>query len=480
VAPTIAAAVFFVGIAGLFFLNRDREATISSALWIPVIWLLIAGSRMVSQWFQPQAISTPDQYLEGSPIDRLILTGLLLAGILVLFRRASDVGSLLEANLPILVYFSYCAISIIWSDFPDVAFKRWTKALGDLVMVLIVLTERYPAVALKRLLIRCGFLLIPLSVLLCKYYPQLGRGYTSTEYGSWIPVFTGVTTDKNMLGMVCLAFGLGSTWLLCEALRDQPRKVGPIVSHGAILAMVLWLLHVAHSSTSLTCFLFGSALIMAMTLFGMGRAARAHLIVGTIASIVFLMAVFPEAYAHIIQSQGKNMTLTGRTDLWNELLNMVTNKWFGTGFESFWLGTRLESLWRIHWWHPQEAHNGYIEVFLNLGWAGVVLLVVLMITGYRNVLVGLRNGSNMASFRFALFIVAAIYNLTEAAFKTLHPLWLFFILAITAIPKRAVSRSRLDVRGRSESGEDYEELSLPTAAQPDLRWDTNPVRFAER
>jgi O-antigen ligase len=456
VPPTIAAVVFFFGIIGLFLLSRDRDVVVSNALWIPVIWLLIAGSRMVSQWLQPQTINTPDQYLEGSPIDRVILTGLLLIGILVLLRRVGEVESVLRANVPILVYFSYCAMSIIWSDFPDVAFKRWTKALGDLVMVLIVLTDRYPAVALKRLLVRCGFLLLPLSVLLCKYYPELGRGYTSTEYGSWIPVFTGVTTDKNMLGMVCLVFGLGSTWLFCEALRERPRKTGTLVSHAIVLAMVLWLLHVAHSSTSFACFLFGSALIMAMTLFGLGQSSRAHVIVWAIASIVVLMLVFPETYADLIRSQGKNMTLTGRTDLWNELLNMVSNKWFGTGFESFWLGTRLESLWRIHWWHPQEAHNGYIEIYLNLGWAGVLLLAVLMIAGYRNVLAGLRNGSVMGSFKFALFMVAAIYNLTEAAFKTLHPLWLFFILTITAIPESVESRARLDAHRKSRFTENDE------------------------
>ena len=34
----------------MFLLNRDRKAKTSIALWIPVMWLLIAGSRAVSQW----------------------------------------------------------------------------------------------------------------------------------------------------------------------------------------------------------------------------------------------------------------------------------------------------------------------------------------------------------------------------------------------------------------------------------------------
>ena len=55
----------------------------------------------------------------------------------------------------------------------------------------------------------------------------------------------------------------------------------------------------------------------------------------------------------------------------------------GTGFESFWLGKRLERMWSIYWWHPREAHDGYIEIFLNLGWLGIVMFGIVLVTGYR-------------------------------------------------------------------------------------------------
>ena len=49
----------------------------------------------------------------------------------VLVRRSRRASTLLLANLPILIYFLYCFISVVWSYHPDVAFKRWIKALGD-------------------------------------------------------------------------------------------------------------------------------------------------------------------------------------------------------------------------------------------------------------------------------------------------------------------------------------------------------------
>ena len=71
--------------------------------------------------------------LQGSPLDRFLLTGLLVAGVTVLLARSRLAGTWLRANGPIVAFFIYCAISTLWSEYPDVAFKRWTKAVGNLV-----------------------------------------------------------------------------------------------------------------------------------------------------------------------------------------------------------------------------------------------------------------------------------------------------------------------------------------------------------
>ena len=87
---------------------------------------------------------------------------------------------MLRKNVSILLYFSFCAVSLVWSDFPFIAFKRWIKALGDVEMVLVILTEFGPLGALKRLLTRLGFLLFPLSILFIRYYPDIGRRLTKS------------------------------------------------------------------------------------------------------------------------------------------------------------------------------------------------------------------------------------------------------------------------------------------------------------
>src|SRR5664280_1868097 len=112
----ISALAFVAGILGLFWLDRDPDARTSKALWIPVVWLLIVGSRPVSLWFQGgPAVSSAETYnIEANPVNVLVFSVLLLAGLIVLVRRGQEVRTLLQANWPILLFFSYCGLSTLW------------------------------------------------------------------------------------------------------------------------------------------------------------------------------------------------------------------------------------------------------------------------------------------------------------------------------------------------------------------------------
>src|SRR5216684_8186293 len=447
--PNLATLAFTLGILTLFFLNRDKEARTSKALWLPVVWLCIAGSRMVSEWMAPTAVSTSvtgSRYLDGSLFDRNLLTILLLIGVVVLLLRGARVWSILRANWPILLFFFYCLLSIAWSDFPDVAFKRWVKALGDVVMVLVVLTDVNRSAAIRRFLARVGFVLIPVSVLFIKYYPDFGRAY-EPGLGFWKPMYTGVTTTKNLLGMITLVAGLGALWRFIHMKRaeDGARKKGQIVAEGALLAMVFWLLYMASSATSFSCFLMAGILILVTSWSWVRRMpALVHALVFAMVA-VSSFAVFSDSGGGLLGTLGRNSTLTGRTDIWNLVLTMTQSPLFGTGFESFWLGTRLQRIWDIWWWHPNEAHNGYIEVYINLGWVGITLLGILLITGYRNIIATFRTKPEMAEIKLAFFLVAVVYDFTESAIRTLNPIWILFLLSIMVVPETPAPEKDLPI-----------------------------------
>jgi len=126
VPASLATLVFAAGVVGLFLLDRDRESRSSPALWLPVVWLAIGGSRNVSVWLGAGGPVSADQYLDGSPLDRVLLTVLIIAGLIVVVARGRRTGNVLRQNGPLIVFFLYCAASALWSDFPFVAMKRWT------------------------------------------------------------------------------------------------------------------------------------------------------------------------------------------------------------------------------------------------------------------------------------------------------------------------------------------------------------------
>jgi len=165
------------------------------------------------------------------------------------------------------------------------------------------------------------------------------------------------------------------------------------------------------------------------------RPAVVHLLTAVMLA-VSISVLFLGVSPGVLEAVGRNPTLTDRTEVWGVLLRLVRNPLFGTGFESFWLGPRLEKMWSVYWWHPNEAHDGYLEIFLNLGWMGVALLTFIIATGYRRVFRVWRSNVSIGSLLLAYFFMGLVYNFTEAAFfKMLAPAWIFFLLAITSVPE---------------------------------------------
>src|SRR5438309_3443333 len=113
-------------IAFLFVRDWRERPPITGALWIPLLWLVIIGSRNVSEWI---GFGGATSLVDGSPLDSTIYLSLELAGLIVLFRRRVSLSKVVSENPWFALFFLYGVLSILWSDFPFVAAKRWTKAL---------------------------------------------------------------------------------------------------------------------------------------------------------------------------------------------------------------------------------------------------------------------------------------------------------------------------------------------------------------
>jgi O-antigen ligase len=370
-------------------------------------------------------------------LDRNVYLILIVAGVIVLLAQRRRVMGWVLSNPWLLVFIGYCAVSIAWSDYPDVAFKRWIKSLSQCLMVLIVLTDRESLAAIKQILTRASFILIPTSVLMIKYYPDMGRYYDPWSGTMFV---SGVAPDKNMLGMTCMIFGLAAWWRVLGTWADR-KSSGlklRLMAHFTIVAMVLWLFQRADSKTSECCFLM-SASLMALSMFRSGRkrvVVHAMVIICVFGS---LAVVFLSVGGSVLVALGRDATLTGRTEIWKSILPFAGNPLLGTGFESFWLGERLRKIWALggNLYGINEAHDSYLHIFLTLGWIGVILLAALLVTGYRTVLVQLRLDPDKGRLGLGYFVAAIVYGYTEgASFGMTSSVWFGFLLATTAAPNR--------------------------------------------
>jgi O-antigen ligase len=305
-------------------------------------------------------------------------------------------------------------------------------------MMLIILTEHEPLKAVERLLKTCTYIIVPLSVLFIKYYPTLGRGYSEWTGGAF---YTGVTTNKNILGHDLLVCGLLLVWRLTARWRgkdDSGRWIDDIGIPILLLFMVGWLFEKSDSKTPLIGLILSILVFVALGRQSVRRHIGAYLVAGILTFVVLQVSV--NITDTLITSAGRDTTLTGRTELWEVVLRMDPRPILGYGFESFWLGDRLKKLQDMYYFKPNQAHSGYIEMYLNLGWVGLLFLVGVIVSCYAKIREMLTSSSEMTkrvmfgTFGMAFLAAFLIYNYTEAAFKSLHFLFVIFLLFAIKYP----------------------------------------------
>lgn len=378
---------------------------------------------------------------DGNPLDRIVYSALIVLMIGILARRSFKWNDFLRRNLALTMFLSFGLLSMMWSDFPFVALKRWFRDLGDYLAVLVLLTDSQPLEAVRTALRRLCYLLVPLSIVMIKYFPVEAIHY---EYWSGLPEYVGVATSKNTLGAICLISGIVFFWDITTTWRNRRTREGKktLIINCAFFAMSIWLLRLSDSATSRVCLLLGCLVIVVANIRS-GKRYQGFLKFLMPASFLayVVMTCFFSMNAQFASLLGRNSNLTGRTEIWGVLLSVGTNPIVGTGYESFWLGSRLQFVWERSG-GINEAHNGYLDVYLTLGSIGLVLLLAILFSGYRSVCRRLDSGSDLATFGSALWTIALFYNVTEAAFIN-GLLWMTFLMGTVLVAQPAKVGARM-------------------------------------
>ena len=370
-------------------------------------------------------------------LDRIVYTTLIFLAFAVLATRGFNWARFFRANVVLTAFLAYALMSVAWSDFPFISFKRWFRDLGLYVVILVVLSDPKPFEAIGTLHRRLYYLLIPLCILLNKYFPWIAR-----EFDPWTGkgYYMGATTSKNMLGVLCLASGMFFFWDTLIRWKDRKdRRTQRILAvNAAFLAMTLWLMSEAGSATSNVTLVLGCLVIAVAHSATFNRRPMLLAVMIPTGVALYLLLEFGfgiNMIGTLAQFVGRSPDLTGRTNIWRVVLDTNTNPLIGVGYESFWLGPRLLWVWERAG-GVTEAHNGYLEIYLELGMIGLFLLVAFLIAGYQTLYRRFRAGSSLATLGLAVWTVLLFYNATESGFSP-QLMWVIYLLGVITVPGRS-------------------------------------------
>jgi exopolysaccharide production protein ExoQ len=439
--PTLALALCLLFIFILLRSERREDAAVSRALWVPTIWLLVTASKPLGVWFQLKN-SDLDQ---ASPLDLVFQVGLMLAAIAILNARRFDWSGAVRENKWLMALIAFMLLSTLWSDLPAQTLRRSAKELLAVLLAFVVLSEPSPRRALESILRRATYVLIPLSPILIKYFPQYGRLYTPW---SGAQMWTGVANHKNSLAQICIISAAFLIWSLVRRRQGHNPAQWKYQTHAEIilLALCFWLLGgpdkwIFYSATSVYALTAGLLFYVALALakkIKLRLPAILPVMIIALIIIVGTVSVFTSgsSLTGFASAARRDTTLTGRTQVWDSLVPVVKQSpWIGKGFGVFWTNER-RNLFQI-----ANAHNGYLEVLLGVGFIGLALLAAFLISSVRKAHRELSRDFDWGAFWICILLMAVVHNMGEPSFDSFANFQTAVLLFIT-VSSTAIIRAR--------------------------------------
>ena len=331
----------------------------------------------------------------------------LAAGMLLCLLRPGEMISKGLRHWPVLVLPVLCVLSFSWSREPAISLRMGIQLLATAIVVVAICRHLSARAFLCTL-----FLCMGVSMLVSLLF-----GEVRSDIGARI----GIYGSKNAFAgaaatFTILAFGMAMTSGAGRILR--------LLGLFAVGAGTL--LVVSAQSVSAILFLVPAllALVIVMKIHRLG-ALPAWLVV-TFASLgavlvgLALQANWSTVSDFVLQATGKDLTLTGRTELWAAAMALIGERpVFGVGYQAFWVQGHAdaETLWFMFGIEGRSGfnfHNMYLSNAVEIGIPGAILQAVLLLgTAVYAGMWAIRTGHAVPATLFALVFVAVMGSAVE-------------------------------------------------------------------
>jgi O-antigen ligase len=360
--------------------------------------------------------------IEGDPLFQMIYFGVYVITAFLVLLRINQATEVAFADKFLLVLVGLAVLSTFWSYAPELTIRRGIALFGTTLFG-IYLALRFSLDQLLRLVAYACAVILAFSLFFGLFLPSYGIMQES-HLGAW----QGAFTHKNQLGRM-MAFSV----LVFSLTSFTQLWLRSLFFLGRILAVTLIVL-----STSTSALVVSGSTFVALILSRLLRWRSTVALAAGLSLTAFggLTGLYLWDYADIILAGfGRDLTFTGRTELWLASLEAARSQlWLGHGYTGFWLGWAGESaqVWSAVQWEPPDAHNGWLNLLLDLGIVGAVLFsLTFFLAFYRAILWVRLNRSGHTYWPLVLLFFLLMSNFTEGSFLVRNNIFWALQVAVT-------------------------------------------------
>lgn len=341
---------------------------------------------------------------EGDQFSQALFSALYFGIVILALRQPNVLGTALRKSWPVMLLAALSVASSCWSNVPAITLRRSIALLATTttgaILGTVIGPRKYVELLYKVLALA---MLVSLAFLI------------ATPWGTAGPIgdysWNGAMVHKNALGRIAALSAITSGYV---ALHER-RK------HAAVFTVLSLVLLLGSSSrTALISFAVAVAVGAGAANLVRGRSYLLPSVVAFfIASITVGGAVVANSGTSLAAAVGRDETFSGRTPLWDRLLEDVRAKpLLGYGYSAYWSNADgpASAVRGDVGWNAPHAHNGFLDVALQLGCLGLIALVGSVIGVSRRLINLLTRRSRpeiMWAIMFAVFWICT--NLTETA-----------------------------------------------------------------
>jgi len=325
-------------------------------------------------------------------------------------------------DILLLLLIAITLSSIFWSAAPEYTSDE-TKAVLRATLFGVYLATRYSLREQRHIFTW----LFSISALLSVPASLVLPAYGINSEGQW----RGIFVHKQYLARMMT---IGAGLFVLTAFYE--RKHRWIALSGAGLAVALILL--SQSKSALILLLFSLSVVPLSKVIKQDYKLQVffYIVVLLIASVVAIL-ILSNIETIVVDTLGKDMDFNGRVPIWNLSIEAgLKRPWLGYGYAGFW--TSDEALYILHntWASVAakeearfHAHNGFIDLFLELGVVGVSIFILHLFGVFLRLFFLIPLIPTIESFWLLISTTLfVLYNLSEAkTFVGNHSLWIMYV-----------------------------------------------------